>query len=358
MQIRKKWQSYKNLIDLELGLFFQRQYQEVASFDPEIQTAWKHLEKVVVSSGKRLRPFLFLWSANLKESEQKKIIPVAVSLELIHSYFLIHDDIIDRDLVRHGVETLHETYRKKWNKFEKDNSESLHFGNGIALLLGDWLFSMALGNIFTSDLPNKQKTKISREVISLVNNTIYGETLDVMTSLKQEYSLEEFRFKALEVIKTKTAYYTFIAPFKLGVIIGEKTKEEGQLLEKVGMEMGKIYQWQDDILGIFEEEKKLGKPSGSDLRENKPTLLIIETLKGLNGEEKNRFISLLGRNLKKNELEKARNLIEKSGAREKLEKMIKGSADNLIKLVRSSRMKESRKEELVGIMEMVVGREK
>ena len=259
--------------------------------------------------------------------------PVAVALELMHNFFLIHDDIIDEDDLRHGTATLNAVY-----------------GNSIALLLGDRLIVEALQLIVNSNLPPEQKKLVHTEFLKMINITICGETLDVIASFP---ALDK---QIEEIIKNKTAYYTFVTPLKLGAQLAGARVEEVNLIEKFAYQMGEIFQWQNDYLGIFSDEKTLGKPAGSDLREKKPTLLLMKAYQKLAVQDKARLLNLMGRNLTPTEIKKARDLIRKSGADQWLKQKIITTSNSLAKSIKNSSLVKNTKSILVELTEQLSGR--
>jgi geranylgeranyl pyrophosphate synthase len=256
-----------------------------------------------------------------------------VTLELLHNFFLIHDDIIDGDHLRHGTATLNAIY-----------------GNSVALLLGDRLIIEALQIIVSSDLPPEQKKLAHTEFFKMINTTICGEMLDVMAKFPAEEKLIK------EIIKNKTAYYTFVTPLKLGAQLAGARDEEVKLIEEFAYQLGDIFQWQDDYLGIFSDEKTLGKPAGSDLREKKPTLLLMKTYQGLAVQDKARLLNLMGRNLSLAELNKARELIKKSGANQWLENKISSTSKSLAESIKKSVLSKNTQNILAGLTKLLLGR--
>ena len=103
--------------------------------------ALEYVQKMVLAGGKRLRPaFMYYGYLTAGGKDKERIIKTSASIELIHTFLLIHDDIIDRDNLRHGLDTIHERYRKLSRKFFKDVDYE-HFGESMAIIIGDMVLS-------------------------------------------------------------------------------------------------------------------------------------------------------------------------------------------------------------------------
>jgi len=355
--VRQKLAFWKKEIDLAL----EKHWRETEYLDIHknewIADSWEETKKIIMNGGKRLRPTLMLAIYELSgKKDVKKVIPIALALELLHNYFLVHDDIIDEDSLRHGTATLNEAYRQKADNFGRDSREATHFGNSIALLLGDRLTVEAIQLVLESTIPTEKKIAVIRELILLVNTTICGEELDVMVYFPASKDIKSTRQAVEEIIKNKTAYYSFVAPIKIGGILSDTREENLSIMKKIGLKLGEIFQWQDDYLGIFADEKTLGKPAGSDLREKKPTLLLLKTIENLSFEDKIKMRNLMGRPLSERELNKARELIQKSGAQKWMEDNINSTLKKMIASINSSRLNNDAKNFFMGLVAILINR--
>jgi geranylgeranyl diphosphate synthase type II len=355
--VKQKLGFWKKKIDSALRSYWKKSGQLAIHKNRWIKQSWQKAERVVASGGKRLRPALMLLTYELSgRKEAKKIMPVALALELLHNYFLVHDDVIDKDPLRHGTTTLNEVYRQAAINFGRNLPESAHFGNSIALLLGDRLAAEAFQLIIRSDILAEKKMPVLNEILTMVNTTICGEQLDVMVSFPASSGLNSTRKTVEEVIKNKTAYYTFVAPIRIGGLLGGLTKKDLAVMEQIGYQLGEIFQWQDDYLGIFAEEKALGKPAGSDLREKKPTLLLLKSYEKLTIQDRIKLRNLMGRNLSDAELMKARGLIKKSGADKWLLDKINDSLKKLEELIQLSELSSASKNIFIGLTNLLIDR--
>ncbi len=233
--------------------------------------------------GKRLRPAILLFSCGAVGCDERKALPAASAVEVFHTWTLVHDDIIDRDGTRRGKDTVHERFRKESSQREKfplENSEAAHYGVAIAILAGDvqhgWGVSMMteLSSQHGVD-PKVALFLINRLDTRVLNILVEGEVLDVQFS---HLPIDELTEEAIiDMLWRKTGVlYEFCA--QAGAMIGLDTDDpEHPIVHALGRFSslcGIAFQLQDDILGIVGNEKKLGKPVGSDLREGKRTTIV------------------------------------------------------------------------------------
>lgn len=215
------------------------------------------------TGGKRVRPILCLLSCQAVGGEPNKAIKAAAAIELVHTFTLIHDDIMDRDDMRRGVPSVHEAY-----------------GEPTAILAGDLLFSKAFQ--LCDPAVYRILAKVSAEVCE-------GQEMDMSFEGRLDVSEKEY----LEMIRKKTAALIEAAT-KSGAILGGGSEEDIRLLADCGLNAGMAFQVHDDILGITGDEKKLGKPVGSDVVEGKKNIIAIKALEFSEGDDRKTLKEILG----------------------------------------------------------------
>lgn len=217
------------------------------------------------SGGKNLRGVLVRLGYKIaKGKENPDILKVAAAYEIFHTSILAHDDIIDQSPIRRGKASLYKALGGG------------HHGISQAICLGDIGFFLATKIIAQANFPLDEKVKALDHFSKTNMDTALGEMLDVeLPYLKTERKEVDVTL----VMKLKTARYTISGPLQLGAILAGGSKELIEGLGKFGEDLGIAYQIQDDILGVFGEEKELGKSNKSDIEEGKNTFLIIEALK-------------------------------------------------------------------------------
>ena len=224
------------------------------AFEDSIQTdnylLGKILSYVRKSKGKELRPILTLLSASLVGKLNSDTIAAAVSLELLHTASLMHDDVVDQTYERRGRFSVNAL----WN-------------NRVAILVGDYYLSKAA--YVTREVKSRRITPLLSKLGCDLSD---GELLQV--SNEQRLKIDEQAY--LDVIRKKTAV-TFAFCTQAGAITAEATQIEENALRLFGENIGMIFQIKDDIFDYF-ETADLGKPTGNDLKEGKMTLPLIFAL--------------------------------------------------------------------------------
>ncbi len=213
--------------------------------------ASRHL---IEKGGKRIRPTLLMLSHNAvtRVKDIDRYASIGIALELIHTATIIHDDIIDMSSLRRGVETVN----AKW-------------GNDIALVAGDLIFSRAFGLIAA-----QKNSEVAEEIYTACRKLAEGQVLEAMHTRDTKMTEEVY----LEIIERKTASL-FEACTKCGALLGEGTDDEVKALGRYGFFLGIGFQMIDDVLDISSVEPRLGKPIGADISLGKPTFVILHALK-------------------------------------------------------------------------------
>ena len=355
MDIKEKLADFKMKLDKEIEKTFAKAVQEAKSYDRIVAQAIKEVGKNVLSGGKRLRPaFVCYGYIGAGGKEKKKILETSVSIELIHTFLLIHDDVMDRDKRRHGRDTLNAYYEKVGRKyFQKKDSE--HFGNSMAIIIGDLLSAMGNAIIFDSKFPPEKIMKALLGLQNIVSLTVVGQTKDICMELRR--SLKEADI--LKMYEYKTARYTIEGPLHLGARLAGASQKTLKGLSDYSIPLGIAFQIQDDILGIFGSEKKLGKPVGSDIEEGKQTVLLLRALEKACFSDKKRLKTILKKEkINMQDIKDFRRIILQSGAlqyaQEKARKYIKESKKALEKVA----LQKEAKEFLLGIADYMLEREK
>lgn len=236
-----------------------------------IYDASKHL---IDAGGKRLRPFLTLKSCEILGGRKEDALYLAASIELVHTFTIIHDDIMDRDFRRRGVPTVH----VQWDV-------------PIAITAGDMLFAKAFETALCSagNVTPKKLLKIISSITKATISICEGQTLDLLFEKRRDVVEEEY----LDMIYKKTAALLEAAA-KVGALIGVGTPLQVKKLSDMGRNAGFAFQIYDDILGLTADEEILGKPLGSDIRAGKSTIPIIHALAQGDEEQRKQILSVLG----------------------------------------------------------------
>jgi len=302
--------SFAKEIDRFLNFFLEKKIKESEKINPLASDIWIKI-KNFISGGKRIRGGLVKLGYECFRGKKKRaILPIASALEITHGAILIHDDIIDRSDFRHHQPTVHRNY-ESYHKKNYQKGDPSHYGEGMALIVGDAGFYEGISLIEKSSFPPDLKLKCLGFLAKLMIHTCYGEILDVDLSFRSKVSEEEIML----VNRLKTAEYTIVGPLKIGGILAGADPKKLKKFEDYGFAVGIAFQIQDDILGMFGSFEKLGKPVDSDIKEGKNTLLYTQALKRGNKKQRERLKSLWGKeDITQEEVEEAREIIRKTGS--------------------------------------------
>ena len=216
----------------------------------------------VMAGGKRLRPMMMQEAYIMFGGTSQAIGPFMVALEMIHTYSLVHDDLpaMDNDLYRRGKKTTHHVY-----------------GEAMGILAGDALLNYAYETAAKSFLLEPENVNIGKALIKLskkagVYGMVGGQVVDVEAEKKQEVITKE----KLDFIHHNKTAALIEAALAVGGILSGASDTEVQKLELVAIKIGLAFQIQDDILDVIGKEEVLGKPIGSDARNEKVTYVTYE----------------------------------------------------------------------------------
>ncbi|WP_079530132.1 heptaprenyl diphosphate synthase component II [Halobacillus hunanensis] len=234
--------------------------ETIQSENPVLREASSQLLK---AGGKRIRPVFVLLAGKFGDYNLERMKAVAVSLELIHTASLVHDDVIDEAELRRGEPTI----KSKWD-------------NRIAMYTGDYIFARSLENLSTLDNPRAHQ---------ILAKTMVELCLGEIEQIQDKYNVEQNFRNYLRRIKRKTAIL-IAASCRLGAIAANVSKEEELALYRYGYYVGMSYQIIDDVLDFTASEKELGKPAGSDLLQGNITLPVLFSLEDSKFKEQTQHV--------------------------------------------------------------------
>lgn len=249
--LKEEMNSWKEKIEKALDDIMPIQ----EDFPPVIFEAMRYS---LLMGGKRLRPMIMLWSCKALNGNIEKCMPFACAMEMIHTYSLIHDDLpaMDNDDFRRNKPTNHKV-----------------FGEDMGILAGDGLLSFASELMSQVCLENLDKESIYAMKTILngagVNGMLVGQVADVF------YEGQPIGKEILDYIHVNKTAKMISASFKAGVIIGGGNEEIQRNYEKAGEKIGVAFQILDDILDVTSTNEVLGKPIGSDEKNNKTTYVTL-----------------------------------------------------------------------------------
>lgn len=233
----------------------------VKRMDSPVQMIPQLAGHIIAAGGKRVRPMLTLGAARMCEYAGKRHLPLAASVEFIHTATLLHDDVVDESDLRRGLA-----------------SANAIFGNQASVLVGDFLFSRSF------ELMVEDGSLRVLEILSHAAAVIAeGEVMQLMTTNDTETGEPAY----LEVVKAKTAAL-FAAACRIGAVVAERPQIEEEALDNFGMNLGIAFQLIDDVLDYSAKQATLGKSIGDDFKEGKISLPVILAF-GRGDESERRF---------------------------------------------------------------------
>ena len=210
-------------------------------------------------SGKALRPILCILACNAAGGAVQKAIPAAIPLELIHNFSLIHDDIQDKDKLRHNRPTI-------WALW--GNPKALVAGNNLRIIA-----DITMNKLIATNIPLNKCLSINYILTQACLEMIEGQYLDIKYEGQASLTKELY----LEMISKKTGAL-ITAAINIGVNLATENQDKLKAFNDFGKYLGFVFQITDDILGIWGTESKTGKPVGADIIRKKNSLPIIMTI--------------------------------------------------------------------------------
>jgi len=235
-----------------------------SAVDPSLIEPLEALRALVLAGGKRLRPAFCHWGfvAAGGSPDDPAVVDAGAAFELLQAFALIHDDVMDGSAVRRGATAVHRRFEDR-HAVARWSGEARRFGEGAAILVGDLAFVYADLLLPSGPPPLAALWHELRVELNI------GQYLDLAGTATQGIGREGAR----RIARLKSGRYTIERPLQLGALLGE-APELADALGHYGDPLGEAFQLRDDILGVFGDEERTGKPVGDDLREGKPTMLL------------------------------------------------------------------------------------
>lgn len=283
----------------------------VTALHPSLAPWADELRDVLAAGGKRLRPALLLLGHEaVGGRDVDAVLPAALSLELLHTCALLHDDLLDDATTRRGRTTTHVS-------FARDHTEqgwvgdADRYGAAAAVLVGDLAFVVADELFLDTDVRPERLLAALRVFTTLREEVMAGQALDVHAAAARLTSRE----LALTIATAKSGRYSVARPLQIGALLAGADEARAAALAAAVEPLGQAFQVRDDLLGVFGDADATGKSAAGDLREGKRTLLVAEAMARADEDDRRRLDELLGDpQLGAAGVAEARSILARSGA--------------------------------------------
>lgn len=271
-----------NSVDVEAEIhrniksFFDRRIEMAGAHGGRYQELWQAARRAS-EGGKKLRPALVVSVyLELAGGEIGHAISAGTAFELLHTAFLMHDDVIDRDIVRRGRLNLVGSFAEVAADRGATDADALLWGQASAILAGDLLILAAQSTLARLPIAEYQRLALLDLFDRCVFVTAAGELADVAFATG---AVSPQMSDVLAMAEQKTATYSFEGPLQAGAILADAGDDALLALGEYGRMVGTAFQLRDDVLGLFGDEQVTGKSVISDLRAGKVTALVAYALR-------------------------------------------------------------------------------
>lgn len=335
-----------------LSVAFEERLSEVLALGQERSRAfaapyaqlWDSLA-TMAHGGKKVRPRLMLDAYEaLGGIDERAAVDVACAVELLHLALVIHDDVIDKDLMRRGEMNITGRFASEAMVRGASRPDARAWGEASSLLAGDLMLMTAHSLLARLDIPEDRR----HAVLDVFDDTVFesaaGEHCDVWLSLHLDPARPE---DVLEMIDQKTASYSFAAPLVLAAVLVGAPKDLIEELTTIARGIGVIYQLRDDVLGLSGDERQTGKSTLSDLREGKETLLVAYARSDPSWAEVERLFG--DATLNAADAQRLRRVIEESGATVFVESLITQRCEQVHRTIEAATLPDALREQLIAL---------
>ncbi|MDG4760944.1 polyprenyl synthetase family protein [Micromonospora sp. WMMD710] len=263
-------------VDDTLTTFLAAEVDTLAEIDAGMGGFAVAARDAVLAGGKRIRPTFAYWGwrGAVGGSEPlAPVLPALAALELLHTFALVHDDVMDASTVRRGRPTAHVALAEQ-HVAAGHRGDPGRFGEAVAVLIGDLCMVWADRLLAQATVAPAQLFEVRHCYDQMRVDTVAGQYLDVLgENDPANWSVD----RALRVARYKTASYTVQRPLLFGACLAGAPADDPltAAYTRYGLAVGEAFQLRDDLLGVYGDPAATGKPAGDDLRAGKPTTLLM-----------------------------------------------------------------------------------
>lgn len=344
---------FKKHFDRQILAYLSDKKEEAAQINPEAVVLVDEIVRYVENGGKRVRP-AFFYSGYTASGGQafEACLYASMSVELLHTFALIHDDIMDNSDLRRGKPTTHKVFAT-FHRKKKLKGDEKEFGLSSAILAGDLAYSFAEEVLTMAPFPQERLRRARYYFDQMKMQVIYGQYLDVLGGKKEGLTEDE----VLQIFEYKTAKYTVERPLQIGAMLAGADFKMIDVMTSYGIPFGQAFQMQDDIVGTFGTEEEIGKPNDSDIKEGKKTILLSKAYEKASKKQKKILEKIVGnKSAGKTEIEAVRKIMVETGAKDYCVKLAKELLNQAFLAIRDVKLKEEGKNYLISAIDYLYER--
>ncbi|RZU72668.1 geranylgeranyl diphosphate synthase type I [Micromonospora kangleipakensis] len=263
-------------VDDTLAAFLAAEVDSLTEIDAAMGGFAETARDCVLAGGKRVRPTFAYWGWRGVvggDGPLPAVLPALAALELLHTFALVHDDVMDASDTRRGLPTAHRAAAAR-HRAAGHVGDPDRFGETVAVLIGDLCMVWADRLLAHAAVPPTRLLDVRRCYDQMRIETVAGQYLDVLgENDAANWSVD----RALRVARYKTASYTVQQPLLFGACLAGVAADAPLIAAytRYGLAVGEAFQLRDDLLGVYGDPAATGKPAGDDLRTGKPTALLM-----------------------------------------------------------------------------------
>ncbi|MEU4690866.1 polyprenyl synthetase family protein [Actinoplanes sp. NPDC023714] len=343
-------------LDGTIHAFLAQQAELLADVSADCAPLVRYVSDLM-SGGKRLRAAFCYWAWQAAGAAgEPGIVTAAASLEFLQAAALIHDDVMDGSDTRRGAPSMHRRFAAlhRGNDWARDPD---HFGLSAAVLAGDLCLTWSDELYTSSALPSYALARGRRVFNGMRTQLMGGQYLDLLEQAAGGRRPEDALHRARRVMHYKSAKYTVEHPLLLGAQLAGADDHLLARLSRFGLSLGEAFQLRDDVLGVFGDPSRTGKPAGDDLREGKRTVLIALALQNGSRTQRDTMTALLtGPPPGPAEIDTLRDIIVSSGALAAVETMIAGLLERSVSALDTAAVDDEARSVLLGLAQAATAR--
>ena len=322
---------YSNLIERKLSEFFEKAIDEAKAYHPFMTKVYSNIEEFVFRKGKRLASYsTFITYKGYTGVTGNRILNVCVGIELYRHCILVHDDLVDRDLLRRGRKTLHVVFAENYDD---------RLGEGTAVFVGNILYALALQALLNSGFAQGKIGRVASLLSEGYRNVNESQILDLLFEYK-EADINEWYIMA-----SRRAASLFKTTILAGAILGNAPERDIQILEEAATNIGYSFDIQDDIIDTFASLEQYGRPPGGDIVHRKKPLYLIYALKSADRKRLNMLKNLVDKEHTSPEnIELIKATIRESGASKVAKEKSKNHAEKARSLIAQTSLSDEAKD--------------